>query len=257
MGKRPSLADWWKKEEGQVEEGTERKRPSVKFAPEVVQAAQAAEASAGSRSSPRAAQPGALKTGTSTGATSFEGPGWERAFRRDDEMLRACGLWCKKVEADGACLFRAFSDQLEGDGGSGHLGLRTQCVNYLEQHKAEYSDFVEGNFKQYCVRMRGPTEFGGHMEVEALSKALKVNVLIHRPSEARSAEQAPQLALEVINNHDKNAPCVQVCFHPQYHAGPHYNSVRCVGDDGVGLPDQLTVARLREVIDDALTSLSP
>jgi len=173
------------------------------------------------------------------------GGGWERAFRHDDEMLRACGLWCKKVEADGACLFRAFSDQLEGDGGSEHLKYRTQCVTFLEAHRNEFAPFIETAFKQYCTKLREPSAWGGHVEAQALSRALGVNVLIHQPAEAQTAEDVPQHGIAVVCD-DEDAPCVQVCFHPRYHSGAHYNSVRCVGDRGDGMPVAATLQELRE-----------
>merc|ERR1712194_612155 len=172
------------------------------------------------------------------------GIGWERAFKRDDELLKACGFYCKKVEADGACLFRAFSDQLEGDGGSGHLGLRKKCVSFLEAHKTEFAPFVEGNFKTYCQRLREPTEWAGHMEIEALSRTLGVNTLIHVPSEAQSPDGLQEVAIEVVN-FTEESPCVQICFHPRYHAGPHYNSVRWLGDAIDGMPRPTTITELR------------
>lgn len=181
--------------------------------------------------------------------------GWERAFRHDDEMLRACGLWCKKVEADGACLFRAFSDQMEGDGGSRHLELRRTCVAFLEAHKSDFAPFVEGSFTGYCARLREPTEWAGDVEVQALSRALGVNTLIYMPAEAQSPEDVPRMSHEVAN-FGEDARCVQICFHPRYHSGPHYNSVRCIGDKGDAVPDKTTLAALRERMNEAILSPS-
>lgn len=173
------------------------------------------------------------------------GGGWERNFRRDDELLRACGLWCKKVEADGACLFRAFSDQLEGDGGSKHLQYREKCVTYLEEYRAEFEAFITEDFKRYCAKLREPAAWGGHVEAQALSRALGVNALIHVPNEADAAQDVPEKAIEVLN-FGEDAPCVQLCFHPRYHSGPHYNSVRSSGDKGDGIPSVSNVKELRE-----------
>jgi len=230
---------------GQVQSSPEPQAPvvqkklSVKFAPDVQDNSSSREREGGNAR----AQTGGWEPPAATG--------WERSFRRDDDMLRASGLWCKKVEADGACLFRAFSDQLEGDGGAGHIEFRRKCVEYLEAHEAEYAPFVEGSFNTYLSRMMEPSEWAGHTEVEALSKTLGVNIIIHRPAEANSPEEARKLALEVIN-FDENAPCVQVCYHPRYHAGPHYNSVRCLGDDGSGQPIVRTITEMREICEDAL-----
>merc|ERR1712008_309388 len=107
----------------------------------------------------------------------------------------------------------------------GHLELRKKCVAFLESNKNDFAPFVEGNFKQYCARLLQPHEWAGQMEVEALSRTLGVNALIHRPAGAQSPEEVPSLQLEVVN-FPEEAPCVQICFHPTYHAGPHYNSVR-------------------------------
>jgi len=177
--------------------------------------------------------------------------GWERAFRHDDDLLRACGFWCKRVEADGACLFRAFSDQLEGDGGFRHLEFRKTCVAFLEAHRNEFAPFVEGSFKGYCSRLREPTAWGGHVEAQALSRALGVNTLIHMPAEAQLPDDVPGLGVEVLN-FAEDAPCVQLCFHPRYHSGPHYNSVRCLGDSGDGIPAVANLHELRQRMVEAL-----
>jgi len=177
--------------------------------------------------------------------------GWERAYKRDDELLRLCGLWCKKVEADGACLFRAFSDQLEGDGGSSHAKYRGMCVTFLEAHKTEYAPFVEGNFKGYCAKLREPAEWAGEIEAQALCRALGVNAIIHRPDLAQSADEVPEQVVEV-KNFAEDEPCVQLVFHPRYHSGPHYNSVRCAGDKGEGQPPAASLVELKEKMSEAL-----
>jgi len=182
--------------------------------------------------------------------------GWERAFRHDDELLRCCGLWCKKVEADGACLFRAFSDQLEGDGGKSHLRYRTSCISYLEAHKDEFAPFIEGGFKGYLAKLKEPTSWGGHIEAEALSRTLGVNVIIHMPAEAQGAEELPALAVEV-KSADDDARCIQLCFHPRYHSGAHYNSVRSIGDKGDSLPATASLVEVRERMTEALRAKKP
>jgi len=181
--------------------------------------------------------------------------GWERAFRQDDDLLRSCGFWCKRVEADGACLFRAFSDQLDGDGGAGHLELRERCVAFLEAHRAEFAPFVEGSFETYCSRLREPTAWGGHVEAQALSRALGVNTLIHVPAEAQQAGDVPGTGVEVLN-FAEDAPCVQIAFHPRYHSGAHYNSVRCLDDSGDGVPAPTNLLELRRRMEDALRARS-
>merc|ERR1719476_656765 len=82
--------------------------------------------------------------------------GWERALKRDEDLLKACGLWIKEVEADGACLFRAFADQLDGDGGAEHAAYRERCIDFMQAHRDDFEPFLEEEFTKYCARMREP-----------------------------------------------------------------------------------------------------
>merc|ERR1740121_371583 len=96
----------------------------------------------------------------------------------------ACGLWIKDVEADGACLFRAFADQLSGNPEE-HAAFREGCVDFMEANRGDFEPFLEEEFEQYCAQMRQSTTWGGHVEVQALARCHGVNAIIYRPSEAR------------------------------------------------------------------------
>jgi len=172
------------------------------------------------------------KAASKAGWSAQTGGGWQQNFRRDDQLLRACGLWCKQVEADGACLFRAFADQLEGDD---HLELRKKCVAFMEANKELFEPFIEGSYSSYLSKLKMASTWGGEVEVQALTRILKVNALIYQPSNAASPEDVWRLAHQIVN-FDDETPCVQLCFHPNYHTGAHYNSVRYIGDSGESKP---------------------
>jgi len=161
--------------------------------------------------------------------------GWERALRRDQEVLKAVGLWIKEVEADGACLFRAFADQLDGDGGQAHAAYRERCVDFMRDHREEFEPFLEEDFASYCARMREPNTWGGHVEAQALARCSGVNALIYRPAEASGRpEDLEKGIVQILTSDEADCRCVQLSFHPTHHAGQHYNSVRCSDDDGKG-----------------------
>lgn len=175
--------------------------------------------------------------------------GWERALRHDQEILKAGGLWIKEVEADGACLFRAFADQLTGDG-SVHADYRTKCVDFLESHREDFEPFLDEDFTAYCARMRLQATWGGHVEVQALARSLGVNVVIYTPAEAVKVDALSSTAIEIVTSED--ARCVLLSFHPTHHAGQHYNSVRCVTDVGEGAADHMTILELKRRKGEAL-----
>lgn len=190
-------------------------------------------------------------------ANSSEAEGWERALRRDQDLLKSCGLWIKEVEADGACLFRAFADQIEGDAGAAHASYRERCVDFLQANRSDFEPFLEEDFTEYCTRMREPAAWGGHVEAQALARALGVNAMIYRPAEARGADRLTSTAVEITTSEAEDARCVQLSFHPTHHAGQHYNSVRCITDDGAGPSPAMSLPELRRSIEEALRPPKP
>lgn len=182
--------------------------------------------------------------------------GWERQFNKDDQLLRSSGLWLKKMEADGACLFRAFADQILGDGGEAHSGYRERCVSFLKSHREDFEPFIEEDFDGYCRRMQEPACWGGHVEAQALAREFGVNVIIHQPSDANSVDALAQSEVEIFNFSADEARTVQLSFHPTYHAGQHYNSVRLTSDEGEGIPPHICVTELRGLLSEARLAAS-
>jgi len=200
---------------------------------------------------PPAPKPVRIPATAGEGTSSTEG--WERALRRDQELLKSCDLWIKEMEADGACLFRAFADQLMGDGGEAHVQLRERCVDFMQANRGDFEPFLEEDFSEYCIRMREPSAWGGHVEAQALARASGVNALIYRPADAGGqADDLVRTAVEILTSDVGDARCVQLSFHPTHHAGQHYNSVRCTSDDGAGPAPLANIAELRLRIEEAL-----
>lgn len=183
--------------------------------------------------------------------------GWERALRRDQELLKAGGLWIKEVEADGACLFRAFADQLGGDGGKSHSDFRERCVDFMQAHREDFEPFLEEDFSAYCERMRQPSTWGGHVEAQALARCEGVNALIYRPAEASGQLEGLMTSLVEIPTSDESARCVQLSFHPTHHHGQHYNSVRCCEDEGAGPVPAVSLLELRRRLEEAAKPKAP
>jgi len=179
------------------------------------------------------------------------GETWEKEIRRDRELLKACGLWIKDVEADGACLFRAFADQLGGDPEE-HAAFREGCVDFMEANRGDFEPFLEEEFEQYCAQMRLPTTWGGHVEVQALARCHGVNAIIYRPSEAGGPEGLAGTAVENLTADEEETRCVQLSYHPTHHAGQHYNSVRCSEDEGAGPAATMGLAELKRRVQEKL-----
>lgn len=57
------------------------------------------------------------------------------------EQLRQNGMTLRRIEGDGNCLFRAFSDQIHGDQ-SLHKELRKKVTEFMKEQRDDFEPFV-------------------------------------------------------------------------------------------------------------------
>lgn len=133
-------------------------------------------------------------------------------------QLGELGLAIREVTGDGNCLFRSVSDGLYGNEGR-HFELRARCVAFMEANPDSFAPFMleeEGwtSFDSYLSSMSRDAEWGGNLELMALSSSLRINVTIHQ------AGQRPWMMT--------NSPFgpATPSLHVSYHDGQHYNAVR-------------------------------
>jgi hypothetical protein len=77
------------------------------------------------------------------------------------------GLGELKMDGDGACQFRALSDQLLRSPRH-HKAVRTAVLTQLRKHKPRYSDWVPQPFDDYLARMAEPDAWGDHVTLQVL-----------------------------------------------------------------------------------------
>jgi len=129
------------------------------------------------------------------------------------------GLTIQEVEADGNCLYRGVAEQcldLEG-----YVAARSVCAEALAEGEEEYAPFAEthghGSYEAYVEKVRNSSEWGGHLELRALSHKLRRTVVVY------SAEAVP---LRIGEEFTDNGEEIRLSFHRHYYAlGEHYNVV--------------------------------
>ena len=147
-------------------------------------------------------------------------PAWKKEFLRFEAQLKQLGLQLKDMTGDGNCLFRSVSDQIN-DGPEKHGQVRAECVSYLREHSDRFAPFVfDQTYDEYCRIMAENGEWGGNMELQAMSLGYRCNIVIHVLDNPR---------LEIVN-----FPTHSQTIHLAYHNGEHYSSVR--PRDGLKLP---------------------
>ena len=143
----------------------------------------------------------------------------KRNKRRDEideefiKELEKLGYFIREVGGDGNCLFRSVSDQMDNTE-KNYKEYRSRCIEYMVQNKDEFINFLEDDepFDKYIQRMSEDGEWGGNLEIYALSRLLNANFYIYIFKQP----------MYVVNNFDKPKKNILMT----YHDGKHYNSLR-------------------------------
>lgn len=107
------------------------------------------------------------------------------------------------IKGDGNCVFRAVSDQLYGNEDH-HMVLRAQAVEFMALSRDLMEAFVIGeSYDEYIGRMAKEGVWAGHLELQALSVALQVNIIVHHL----------QTAPAILNNFSYDNPALHLSFH--------------------------------------------
>ncbi len=140
--------------------------------------------------------------------------------RQNDEIdekfkkhLETLGYFIREVGGDGNCLFRSVSEQVEGNE-SNYKEYRERCVNYMKENKDTFAPFIEDDepIDDYIERMSKNSEWGGNLEIYALSMLLEANFYIY----------IYEHPMYIVKNFEKPKKNIMLT----YHDGQHYNSLR-------------------------------
>jgi hypothetical protein len=89
----------------------------------------------------------------------------------EDEFIR------ENIKGDGNCLFRAILSCLFRDD-EGHLELRKLVCEYMQEHVANFSNYMTIDFDDYINQMRKNRTWGTYIELFAASEILLFNFTV-------------------------------------------------------------------------------
>ena len=93
-------------------------------------------------------------------------PEYIKYFKQFDAEIRTLGIKLRDVGGDGNCLFRAISDQVDGNETT-HLFMRSEACKYILSNHEFFSNFLDeeedGNIAEYVNQMKKSGEWGGHL----------------------------------------------------------------------------------------------
>lgn len=135
------------------------------------------------------------------------------------------------IDADGDCLYRAVEHQLAIASDSGQKynfrELRDKTSQYMLENPDEFMPFLlndHGNlmssqdYKNYCLQIAKTKEWGGHLELTAISQFTNKPIHIYQAGNDTPIVIEPQKVT--------NKKPMLLSFHKHlYHLGEHYNSL--------------------------------
>lgn len=150
------------------------------------------------------------------------------------QFLQELGLSIYSIPADGNCLYCSVNHQLKTTGREEYSvsELRKITADYMRSHKDDIlpfmsnefdgdEEFTEEQYEKYCTKVANTTEWGGQIEILALSSALKCPIKIIQAT-----------ASPMTQGEDFDGPPLILTYHRHlYRLGEHYNSTRPVPTD--------------------------
>lgn len=143
------------------------------------------------------------------------------------ERLKAKNLQIHLVPSDGDCLYKAVSHQLQSIKGTSNTvqELRVKAASYMKSHKEDFIPFMsnpetfdmltESEFEEYCKKVENSNDWGGQLEIRALSNVLRCPIKVIQASGPESIDQGEEF----------EGPALTITYHRHmYSLGEHYNS---------------------------------
>lgn len=170
---------------------------------------------------------------------------WVERDRIFEKRMRKKGFVVKNMKEDGACLFRAVSDQVYGDQEM-HDFVRKQCMDYIAANRDHYSQYMTEDFNNYVNRKRLDRTHGNHIEIQAMCE------MYNRPIEVFCYTKDP---INTFHSH-KATENTNEPIRLSYQRGSHYNSLvdphKATIGVGLGLPNFSPGSADRSLMHDAI-----
>lgn len=140
------------------------------------------------------------------------------AHQRLFDRLKLYGLSELKVDGDGNCQFRAFSDQLYRTPAH-HKSVRDDIVNQLRSHPELYEGYVPMKYDEYVKKLAKSGEWGDHVTLQAAADFYGVRICL-------LTSFKDTCFIQILPRYKKSTRVIFLSFWAEV----HYNSIYPDGD---------------------------
>jgi OTU domain-containing protein 6 len=146
--------------------------------------------------------------------------------------FEAHGLVEKGIRPDGHCLFSAVADQLSRAGiplGAGsdaelkedqrYKAVRKAAAGYIESHPDDFVAWLDEPLENYVHKIRDTAEWGGHLELLAISKTYNIEICVLQNGSSQTIEPG--------SDGSSGLEKIWLAYYRHgFGLGEHYNSLR-------------------------------
>lgn len=148
------------------------------------------------------------------------------------KLLNAHNLTIHEVDADGDCLYKAVEHQLSVASDIDckrwtFQELRKKTSEHMLENANDFMPFLlndqgelmgQQEYKNYCLKIANTKEWGGHLELTAISQ------FTEKPIQIYQADNDKPIIIESKTRSERKP--ILLSFHKHlYHLGEHYNSL--------------------------------
>jgi OTU domain-containing protein 6 len=141
-------------------------------------------------------------------------------------LMKQRQLVVHDIPSDGDCMYNSIRHQLSLRGKDVSVGdLRKQAADFMHNHKDLFQPFLttstgdlmsDAEFESYCDSVANSKDWGGHLELRALSESLGHRVQVF---------QADGPVIELGSEFDEKSALLISYHRHAYSMGEHYNSL--------------------------------
>ncbi|CAD8210670.1 unnamed protein product [Paramecium pentaurelia] len=167
----------------------------------------------------------------------------KKYFNQFNKRLQHVGLTLRDVNADGNCLFRAIADQLTGNE-ENYNKYRSMAIKQLQKNQNFFSNFHHESsttFNEYTKQMSEDGIWGGHLELQALSNSLQIDIIVHTKDNYYIIKHMPiktccsilkdKLSMYLNIQKFPIQKQIHIALHKEKKIINHYQSVRLIDDN--------------------------
>lgn len=147
------------------------------------------------------------------------------------ERIRTFGLKEIEVRPDGHCLYSAIAYQLDPTmtctAGRGfnetapseesYQTVRNAAASFISQHSDDFIPFLDEPFEAYVQRLKDTAEWGGQLELQAISKAYSVQINV--------LQATGEIVKFEPENNVSHKPIWLAYYRYSFGLGEHYNAL--------------------------------